>query len=157
MSAVDLSDDNSKLPAPAIVKVGNHVELELMDLHGRIEHLSLEIVDDQFADYEAGFLGASTPLARSILGQLVESLLSYRIGDLLAVRILAVAHSQALPDSNRAEQRQEIIDKAIADSDRTNALLFASSFSGKWGDYDPASIEAWDEVDSSSEDNLRNE
>jgi hypothetical protein len=31
--------------------------------------------------------------------------------------------------------------------DQTNAINFASSFSGKWGDYDPAGVEKWEEAE----------
>jgi hypothetical protein len=35
--------------------------------------------------------------------------------------------------------------QAVEQADRTNAMNFASSFSGKWGDYDPQGIEKWDD------------
>ena len=52
-----------------IVKVGCHVELELSDNSGVVDRLSVDIVSDRSADFKAGFLGESTPLARTILDQ----------------------------------------------------------------------------------------
>jgi hypothetical protein len=48
-------------------------------------------------------------------------------------------------DLSSAARRQEVIDKAVSESDRTNALNFASSFSSKWGGYEPAGIEDWEQ------------
>jgi hypothetical protein len=39
-----------------------------------------------------------------------------------------------------AAKRQTQFNKAVRDVERTNAINFASSFSGKWGDYDPDSL-----------------
>lgn len=48
-------------------------------------------------------------------------------------------------DLSSAARRQEVIDKAVSESDRTNTLNFASSFSSKWGGYEPAGIEDWEQ------------
>ena len=119
------------------------MELELSDNSGVVDRLSVDIVSDRSADFKAGFLGESTPLARTILDQPAGRTVQYRVGDLQTVRILSVSPSQAQADENAAARRQEAIQKAVAESDRTNAILFASSFSGKWGDYDPQGIEQW--------------
>ena len=119
------------------------MELELSDNSGVVDRLSVDIVPDRSADFEAGFLGESTPLARTILDQPAGRTVQYRVGDLQTVRILSVSPSQAQADENAAARRQEAIQRAVAESDRTNAILFASSFSGKWGDYDPQGIEQW--------------
>jgi len=119
------------------------VELELSDNSGVVDRLSVDIVSDRSADFKAGFLGESTPLARTILDQPAGRTVQYRVGDLQTVRILSVSPSQAQADENAAARRQEAIQRAVAESDRTNAILFASSFSGKWGDYDPQGIEQW--------------
>ena len=119
------------------------MELELSDNSGVVDRLSVDIVSDRSADFKAGFLGESTPLARTILDQPAGRTVQYRVGDLQTVRILSVSPSQAQADENAAARRQEAIQRAVAESDRTNAILFASSFSGKWGDYDPQGIEQW--------------
>ncbi len=56
------------------------------------------------------------------------------------MRIVAVNPSQAMPD-DAAARRQETLRKAVRQSEATNAILFASSFSGKWGDYDPTGLD----------------
>jgi hypothetical protein len=120
------------------------VELELIDLEGRSEAMSVNIVEDQAADFRAGFLGIGTPLAGAILGQPAGKTLAYQSGDLRAVKIKSIRVSTVEPEGNAAAQRDVVIKKAVADSDRTNAVLFASSFSGKWGDYDPQGMENWE-------------
>ena len=49
--------------------IGSFVELELLSRSGEHEHLTFDFVADELADYQAGFLGASTPLAQAILGE----------------------------------------------------------------------------------------
>jgi hypothetical protein len=116
---------------------GRHVELEVRYTDGEVERLSLDLVADSAADFERGFLGESTPLAKAILGQTAGSSVNYSAGK---VRILSVAPSQKEAPADAAKKREETIQKAVSDSERTNQILFASSFSGKWGDYDPDSI-----------------
>jgi len=38
-----------------------------------------------------------------------------------------------------------VLAKALNDAERTNAQMFAASFSGKWGGYDPDGVEEWNE------------
>jgi hypothetical protein len=121
--------------------VGTHVTLELITEDGDIEQLEFDLVADRSADYACGFLGESTPLAQAILGQPVGRPLLYQNADIRAVRIVAVTPSQAVPADAEA-RRQETLRKAVRQSDATNAILFASSFSGKWGDYDPTGLDA---------------
>jgi len=59
------------------------------------------------------------------------------------VRVLTVTRSPSDLDRGAGERRQQIIDNAVSESERTNALNFASSFSSKWGGYDPEGIEDW--------------
>ena len=127
-----------------VVKAGMFVELELIDQDGNIERMAVNIVEDKAADFRAGFLGLGTPLASVILGQPAGKTLAYRVGDLRAVRILSIQASTAHPQSDAASRREDVIKKAVAESDKTNAVIFAASFSGKWGDYDPEGVEKWD-------------
>lgn len=129
---------------PGVVKVGCRVLLELVSQHGEVENLSVEIVPDQQADYDSGLLGVSTPLAKTVLDQPLGRTLSYRMGDLKSVRILSIETGH-LADETAAARRREAAQKAAEEVDRTNAMVFASSFSGKWGDYDPKGIEAWEQ------------
>jgi hypothetical protein len=116
---------------------GRHVELEIHYTDGEVEKLSLDVVADSAADFERGFLGESTPLAKAILGQNAGSTVIYSAGK---VRILSVTPAQNQAPEDAAKRREETIQKAVRDSDRTSQILFASSFNGKWGDYDPDSI-----------------
>jgi hypothetical protein len=68
---------------------------------------------------------------------------AYRQGDIQRVRILSVEPAQSRP-SSRVEERQAALKKAQTEAERTNAEMFASSFSGKWGDYDPEGMAGWE-------------
>ena len=116
--------------------VGTHVLLELITEDSQTEQHEFDLVTDRSADFARGFLGESTPLAQAILGQPAGRTLLYQNADIRAVRILAVTPSQAIPEDAEA-RRQESLRKVVHQSESTNAILFASSFSGKWGDYDP--------------------
>jgi hypothetical protein len=128
----------------SVVRLGAHVEVELIDVEGGSEHLAFDIVPEQAANFAQGLLGVNTPLAQAILGEPVGSEIAYDMGDVQRVRILSVR--QADTDIAGAEQeRQAVLQKALERAERTNAEMFASSFSGKWGDYDPAGVEKWTE------------
>lgn len=127
---------------------GRHVELEIHYSDGEIEHLSLDVVPDSSADFDRGFLGESTLLAQAILGQVAGSTVVYSAG---RVKILKVSQASAQAPADAARKREEAIQNAVEDSNRTSVILFASSFNGKWGDYDPAGLQG--KEDSSSDDN----
>ena len=125
-------------PRPAIS--GAHVDLELIDASGGAEPLSFDIVPDKLADFKNGFLGEKTPLAQAISGHFAGERVPYRVDEIVEIHILDVQRSQASPDKGIEARRQAALRKAVKQSDLTNALLFASSFSGKWGDYDPTGL-----------------
>lgn len=135
-----MTPDDISPPHPSLAAVGTHVTLELITEVGDSEQLEFDLVPDRSADFSNGFLGESTPLAQAILGQPVGRPLLYQNADIRAVRIVAIAPSQAVPEDAEA-RRQETLRKAVRQSDATNAILFASSFSGKWGDYDPTGLD----------------
>ena len=117
------------------VGLGTPVEVELIDQQGNREPMAFDLVREQMADLERGLLGENTPLAKAIRGKAVGSTVPYNMGDIRRVRIVSVQPS-ALEDPVDAEaRRQAILKKAIDDAERTNAEMFASSFTGKWGDY----------------------
>jgi hypothetical protein len=131
---------------PTWVAPGTQVEVELIDQQGDAEQLSFALVADDAADFDNGLLGVGTPLAQALLGQRVGAQVDYRRGGLRQVRIIGLTwrrEETAASPASAAERRQAVLERALQDSDRTNALNFASSFSGKWGDYDPAGVEAW--------------
>lgn len=124
---------------------GRHVQLELRYSSGEIETLELDIVKDEAADFDNGFLGESTPLAQAIQGKRAGDVVSYQAGDRVRVRILAVSEELAGTPEDLSDRREESLRKAVRQSEDTNAILFASSFSGKWGDYDPKAVKKDDE------------
>jgi hypothetical protein len=125
------------------IGIAVHVEMELIDGEGRCESLAVEIVKAQAADLAQGFLGANTPLARAIRGLTAGSEAPYLMGDIRRVRILRVTPSQVVAPADAKERREAVLQKALSDAERTNAEIFASSFSGKWGDYDPQGMAGW--------------
>lgn len=130
---------------PTRVALGTRVEVELIDQQEGAEQLAFVVVADDAADFDGGLLGVGTPLAQALLGQRVGAQVDYRRGDLRQVRVVGLTWGEHATPTTAAERRQAVIDRALQESDRTNALNFASSFNGKWGDYDPAGVEAWDE------------
>jgi len=133
-------EEKSSSARPLLAAVGTHVVLELITEAGDTEQLEFDLVSDRAADFARGFLGESTPLAQAILGQPIGRALLYQNADIRAVRILAISPSQATPEDAET-RRQETLRKAVRHSDTTNAILFASSFNGKWGDYDPTGLD----------------
>lgn len=133
-----------------VVQEGTHVVIELAYTSGESERLELDIVPDELADLWRGFLGAGTPLARAICDQPAGSTIPYRQADIVSVRILSVAPGHAAPDADAAQGREAALRKAVEEAQRTDAIVFASSFSGKWGDYDPQGMEHWDKTDEQS-------
>jgi hypothetical protein len=117
--------------------VGTHVVIELLLVEG-VERLEFDLVTEEAADFHAGFLSVDTPLGQAILGEKPGITVPYFSEDTLAIRLLEVGPARLPPPAGLQARRQENLRKAIDASDRTNAMLFASSFSGKWGDYDPS-------------------
>ena len=126
-------------PRPALS--GAHVDLELIDASGGHEALSFDIVPDKLADFKNGFLGEKTPLAQAIMGHFAGERLPYQVDEIVEVHILDVQRSQAKPDQTIEARREAALRKAVKQSDLTNNALFASSYNGKWGDYDPSGLD----------------
>jgi len=141
MSDINASE-NSHLSK---VKLLTHVEIELIDPSGEREQLSFDIVADDQADYYAGLLGQSTPLARAILDKRPGDLVRYQADQVYQVRILAVREIEPKDLGEPAARRKEVAQKALRDAERRNALTFATTVDGKWGDYDAdGMIENWE-------------
>ena len=129
----------------SVVAIGTHVEVELIPTSGESEHLAFDIVSDGEADFASGFLGAGTPLARAILGHSAGSVVTYQVGDVTQVKILAVGASNRAPAGDVSADRQAVIQKAISKSDLADAVRFALTVDQKWGDTDPEGIASnWD-------------
>jgi hypothetical protein len=143
MEELNMTPHEISSPDPQKVHVSVHVELELIGEEG-IERILFSIVPDGQADFPSGYLGEGTPLARAILGKSAGDEIAYEAGDIHRVRILTVTTGAEGPPPLVVKERRSIIRRAVAESERTNAIIFASSFSGKWGDYDPDGIrEDW--------------
>jgi hypothetical protein len=136
MSLSDETRQESNV-TPIPVAIGTHVEVELVDESGAGELLAVDIVPDSQADFSSGFLGAGTPLAQAILGQPAGSVVPYKVGDILEVRILRVASNASAPPADVEAKRQAVIQKAIAQSELVSDMAFALAVGSKWGDYDP--------------------
>jgi hypothetical protein len=136
----------SEEPAALTAQVNRHVALELLLEGGETESLQVDIVPDAAADFANGFLGESTPLAQAVIGRAAGEQVDYRAGDVVGVRILAVAEGLRGQPQDQTERRQETVRKAVRLSDRTNAIIFASTVNNKWGDYDPGGLkdEDWE-------------
>jgi hypothetical protein len=136
----------SEIAGDPRVERGMLVEVELVSHSGESERLVFTLVDDEQADFPAGFLGLGTPLAKTILGHRPDSKLDYGVGDLQYVKILSVKPSDKIQTEDVVARRQAIMRKALKHSDYVNALTFATSVNSKWGDYDIDSLdpEQWD-------------
>jgi hypothetical protein len=133
MDAVMAADD-----APLRVQIGMHVELELIYDLGGCERLFVDIVKAPAPTWRRAFLGANTPLAKALRGHAAGSIVPYIMGDIRQVRVVSVAPSRTTAPADAQARREAALQKALDDAERTNAEIFASSFSGKWGDYDPS-------------------
>ncbi len=128
-------------PPPGLVALGTRVEVELTSHDGESELLAFDIVQEQAADFDAGFLAISTPLARAIVGRPVGSEVSYRMGDMVKVRILSIARSQRKADHEAAAGREASTREAVQRAKTDDTIQLALTFSSKWGDYDPTPLE----------------
>ena len=123
-----------------VISVGCQVELDLSDREGNKERLRVLIVPDEAADFAHGYLGQNTPLARVLSGEKAGVVIPYLKDDIYSIEVLSVTKSDVAPPKDAANRREASLKKAMREVENTNAIVFASSFSGKWGDYDPDSI-----------------
>ena len=130
---------------PLVVDTGTFVEIEFISADDQREDLSFHIVVNAQADFKNGFLGEGTPLAQAILGHTAGDTVPYRVDDIEAVRVQSVQPGQFAPGQDVAARREETLRKAAERSNLTSTILFASSFNGKWGDYDPSGlVDEWE-------------
>jgi hypothetical protein len=129
------------------ITIGCEVEVELVDRAGGKERLKVIIVEDKAADFSQGYLSENTPLAKTILGEKAGVNIPYMKDDILSIHILTVTRSKNQPPEDVAAKREAKMKKAMKEVQDTNAIVFASSFSGKWGDYDPDSIPKENKLD----------
>lgn len=128
--------ETKQMPSAEQARLGAYVEIEMINEQGHREPLSFDIVREEHADLDRGRLGVQTPLAKALIGKRVGALVPYRMGDIRQVQIISVRPSQATTLENTEEQRQAQLQKALDAVERTNAEVFAASYTGKWGDYE---------------------
>jgi transcription elongation GreA/GreB family factor len=118
------------------VGIGTMVVIELISASGEREPMSVRIVNDQAADYDAGLIGANTPLAKALLGKFVDTTVPYGMGDIKAIHIVEIFKPAEQAPADGASRRQASYDEALRKAERTNAEMFASSYDSKWGGYE---------------------
>lgn len=128
-------------PPPGLVALGTHVEVELIARDGETERLAFDIVPEQAADFDAGFLAITTPLARAIVGRSAGVEVPYRMGDVVRVRILSVRRSDRQAAHDAAAERDAATREAVQRARTDETVQLALTFSSKWGDYDPEPLE----------------
>jgi hypothetical protein len=121
-----------------------HVEIELIDDQGNREHMEFDLVAENAADFTQGRLGVNTPLGKAIRGKFTGATVNYVVGDIRQVHILQATPLQAPAIDDATARRQAILDEARRKAERTNTEMFASSYSGKWGDYNTDEMEETD-------------
>lgn len=124
-------------PPPGVVALGARVEVELLNNTGDVERLAFDLAPDSAADFDAGFLGAGTPLARAIIGRPVGARVPYRQGDVIEATILAVTPSVRAADLSAAAARTASTDQAVERAKVDVDVQLALTVNIKWGDYDP--------------------
>lgn len=121
------------------VDVGMRVEIELIAEDGSVEPMAFAVVAENAAAIEEGLLAATAPLVRALRGKAAGSTVDYRMGDIRRVRVLSV--EPAAPVSGEAAERaRAAVDEARRKVERTNAEIFSTAFTSKWGGYDAASL-----------------
>jgi len=112
------------------------VLVELVDLSGEAERREFTLVTGKQADFKSGLLDENTRLGRALLGHRAGEMIPYRAGDLTEVRILAVQGGDGSISSDAAEKRRAAVQKAAAQSEITNQMIFSTASGSNWGDYD---------------------
>lgn len=130
--------------------INTQVEIGFSYIDGEHQRLTFVLVPDEQADFYDGFLGLNTPLAKAILGHEAGSTIEYRVGDVSEVQILSVKPTTRQASSDRAAEREQVIRKAVAESELKNRIAIATSVGNKWGDYDPSGL--LDSLEDSSEE-----
>jgi len=112
------------------------VLVELVDLTGEAERREFTLVTGKQADFKTGLLDENTPLGRALLGHRAGETVPYQVGDLTEVRILAVESGDGSIPSDAADKRRAAVQKAAAQSEITNQMIFSTASGSKWGDYE---------------------
>jgi hypothetical protein len=118
------------------ISVNCRVQLELVDTLGGVEQCEFTLVTAKQADFKSGLLDENTPLARVLLGHHAGDVVPYSMGDLKEIRILNVIQAVEKVSTDNAEKRRAAVQKAAAQSEITNQMIFSTASGSKWGDYE---------------------
>lgn len=129
----------------AQIGLGSHIEIDLIDEQGNAERMAFDLVPAKQADMSRGLFSADAPLGKAVRGKFEGALVPYAMGDIRQIRIVSIRQSTVIAPPDAEARRAEVLKKALDDAERTNAQMFASSYSGKWGDYDPDGVDEWKE------------
>jgi hypothetical protein len=121
--------------------VGSRVEVELISRDGDAERLAFDVVPEQAANFDDGFLAVTAPLARAIVGLSAGHEVAYRMGDIVKVRIISVERSRRRAEEDAAAAREASTREAVERAKADETIQLALTFSSKWGDYDPSHLD----------------
>jgi hypothetical protein len=122
--------------SPQPICLNCRVLVELVDLSGEVDPREFTLVGARQADFKSGLLDENTPLGQILLGRHAGETIPYQVGDLTEVRILAVQAGEGSISSDAAVKRRKAVQKAAAQSEITNQMIFATASGSKWGNYD---------------------
>lgn len=112
------------------------VLVELVESSGESEQREFTLVTTKQADFQSGLLDENTPLARALMGHQAGEVVPYSMGDLKEIRILKVVQIVEKVSTDKAEKRRKAVQKAAAQSEITNQMIFSTASGSKWGDYE---------------------
>jgi hypothetical protein len=118
------------------ISLHSRVQVELVNLSGGTEYSEFTLVSGRQADFKSGLLDENTPLGRLLRGHFAGEVLPYPVGDLREVRILSVTEVDGSVSSEAAGKRRADVQKAAAQSEITNQMIFSTASGSKWGDYE---------------------
>ena len=121
---------------PGSISLNSRVMVELVDSSGEAERWEFTLVPTRQADFKSGLLDENAPLGLALQNHHAGEVIPYQVGDLKEVRILAVETGDRAVPSDAAEKRRADVQKAEAQSEITNQMIFATASGSKWGDYD---------------------
>jgi len=124
--------DNQQIP----IGLNCRVVVELVESSGECEQREFTLVTAKQADFHSGLLDENTPLARALLDHYAGDVVPYSMGDLKEIRILNVIQTVEKVSTDKAEKRRAAVQKAAAQSEITNQMIFSTASGSKWGDYE---------------------
>lgn len=118
------------------ISLNSRVLIELVESSGESEQREVTLVTAKQADFQSGLLDENTPLARALTGHKEGDIVPYSMGDLKEIRILKVVQIVETVSTDKAEKRRKAVQKAEAQSEITNQMIFSTASGSKWGGYD---------------------